>query len=168
MPRFVPITGAVTGATLYVENQLKARDCTINLPDINPMTVDVQATGTLTMPIWELLENLEMSFVKIGVDLGFKDSLRPGVSSVEARFTQTQTDANGKNKTIMCKAFCTGMTSSIPGISVEVGSASENEIPFYLTRYLLFIDGKEAILVDKLAGIVRINGVNYTDGLAGL
>lgn len=168
MAAFVPITGAVTGTTVYVNNKLVARDVTVTHPEINPMTADVQATGTLTMPIWELLENLQMTFNKIGVDMGLRSALRPGVTSIENRFTQTQTDANGKNKTVLCKAFCKGMTASIPGLSVEVGSASENEIPYTLTRYQLFIDGVEAILIDKLAGIVRIDGVNYTDGLAGL
>lgn len=168
MAAFVPITGAVTGATVYIGGKLVARDCAITLPEITPMTAEVQAMGTMTMPIWELLEAMEMTFNKIGVDQGFREALVPGVTAVEVRFTQTQTDATGKTKTIMCKAFCKGMTLSIPGISVEVGSASENEIPYSLTRYQLFANGAEAILVDRLAGKVRINGVDYTGGLAGL
>lgn len=168
MAAFVPITGAVTGATLYINGTLVARDCAITLPEITPMTAEVQAMGTMTQPIWELIENMEMTVTKIGVDLGFRQAIVPGVSSIEARFTQTQTDANGKTKTIMCKAFCKGQTLSIPGIAVEVGSASENEIPYALTRYQLFANGAEAILADRLAGKLRVNGVDYTSGLAGL
>lgn len=168
MPRFVPITGAVTGATVYVGGQLVARDVSVTLPTITPKTVDVQATGTLTMPIWELLDNLELRFTKIGVDLGFSSALKASGGKIEVRFTQTQTDADGKNKTILCKSFCSGWCAEIPGISVEVGSASENEIPYYLHRYQQFIDGEEAILADKLAGRVRIGGEEMTDGLSGL
>lgn len=168
MPKFVPITGAVTGTSLYVKNKMVARDSTITLPEVTPLTAEVQAMGTMTMPLWELLENLEMTVNKVGVDMGYRESIVPGVSNIEARFTQTQLDASGNARTVLCKAFCKGQTLSIPGIAGEVGSVSENEIPYSLTRYQLFIDGAEAILIDRLAGIVRINGKNYTDGLAGL
>lgn len=168
MAAFVPVTGAVTGATLYINGKLVARDATITLPEITPMTAEVKAMGTMTQPLWELLENMELTVAKVGVDLGFREAIVPGTSSIEARFTQTQTDANGKTKTIMCKAFCKGQSLSIPGISVEVGNPSENEVPYSLTRYQLFVNGADAILVDRLAGKVRINGVDYTNGLAGL
>ena len=168
MAKFVPITSAVTGATIYIKNKLVARDCAITLPEITPQTVDVQAMGTMTMPLWELLESLEMAITKVGVDLGLRDAIIPGIASIEARFTQTKTDADGNSKTIMCKAFCRGQSLAIPGIGVEVGSASENELSYSLTRYQLFVEGEEVILVDRLAGIVRIAGKTYTDGLAGL
>ena len=168
MPEFIPITGAVTGATVYINDKLVARDATITLPEIVPMTAEVKAMGPMTMPIWELVESLELAVTKVGIDLGFRQAITPGVSSIEVRFTQTQNDANGKAKTIMCKAFCKGQALSIPGVSVEVGSASENEIPYSLTRYQLFVNGGEAILVDRLAGKLRINGVDCTEGLSGL
>ena len=168
MAAVTPITGAVTGTSLYIEGKLVARDAAITLPEITPMTAEVQAMGTMTLPIWSLLENLEMTVNKIGVDEGFRKALIAGVSSIEARFTQTQIDTNGKTKTILCKAFCKGMTLSIPGIAGEVGSASENEIPYSLTRYRLVMDGEEVALADRLAGKLVINGVDYTEDLSGL
>ena len=39
------------------------------------------------------------------------------------------------------------------------------ELPaaFGLTRYNLFADGKEILLIDRIAGKVRINGKEYAD-----
>lgn len=168
MAAFIPKTGAVTGSTLYVNDKLVARDASITLPEVTPLTSELQAMGTMTMPLWELLENLEMTVNKIGVDLGFREALTPGMNSIEARFTQTQLDASGNAKTLMCKAFFRGQSLSIPGITVEVGSPSENELPYSLTRYVLYVNGAEVIYIDRLAGKCRINGKDYTDGLAGL
>lgn len=168
MSAVTPITGAVTGTSFYIDNVLVARDATITLPEVAPMTAEVQAMGTMTMPIWSLLENLELLINKIGIDLGFRKALKAGISSIEVRFTQTQMDTNGKTKTILCKAFCKGMTLSIPSLSGEVGSPIESEIPYSLTRYRLVVDGDEVILADRLAGKLVVNGVDYTKDLSGL
>lgn len=165
---FIPKTGAVTGSSLYVGNKQVARDASITLPEVTPQTADLQAMGTMTVPLWELLENLELAINKVGVDLGFREALTPGVNDIEARFTQTQIDASGNAKTFMCKAFCRGQSLVAPGIAVEVGSASENELTYSLSRYVLFVNGAEAIYIDRLAGKCRINGVEYAGGLAGL
>lgn len=168
MAAFVPVVGPVTGSTVYIDNKLRARDVSVTMPEITPVTADVQAMGTMTVPVWQLLENLEMTFTKIGVDMGFSACIKTGVTALEVRFTQTIMDAQGKQKTVLCKAFCRGMLSSIPGIGLEVGSPVENEIPYYLTRYQLYIDGQEAVLVDRLAGLARVGGETITNDLAGL
>ena len=54
---FVPINGPVVADTTYCENVLVARDVSITLPEVAAMTADVQAMGTLTLPIWQLIEH---------------------------------------------------------------------------------------------------------------
>ena len=168
MAAFVPKVGPVIGSTVYIDNELKARDVSVTLPEITPTTADVQALGTMTVPVWQLLENMEMTFTKIGVDLGFRSCLKAGMTALEVRFAQPIIGAQGDKKPAICKAFCRGMLGSIPGIGLEVGSTIESEITFHLTRYQLFIEGQEAILVDRLAGIVRIGGETLTNDLSGL
>lgn len=168
MAAFVPKVGPVTGCTVYIDNQLKARDTSVTLPEITPTTADVQAMGTMTVPVWQLLENMEMTFTKVGIDMGFRSCLKAGVTSLEVRFTQTVIDAQGQQKTVLCKAFCRGTLGTIPGIGLEVGSAVENELTYHLSRYNLFVDGQEAVLVDRLAGIVKIGGEELTSDLSGL
>lgn len=162
---FVPICGPVVGATVYINNVLSARDSAVTLPEVTPMTADVQASGTMTVPIWQLLENMELAITKIGQDMGLRRMLTPGVQSVEVRFVQDVTDANGDTKQVGCKAFIRGIASKIPGIGIEVGSASENECTWNCTRYQLYVDGEEMFLIDRLAGRVRIAGIDYSSGV---
>lgn len=163
MSKFMNICGPVLGVTVYSQNKLVARDATITLPEITPMTTDLQAMGTFSLPIWQLIENMETAITKIGVDMGLRDIIKPDMKPLELRWAQTVTDANGATKNVGCKAFIKGIPNKIPGIGVTVGEASESECTIATTRYNLFVDGKEVFLVDRLAGIVRIDGKNYSN-----
>ena len=118
MAGFVPISGPVLADTVYINNVLVARDVSLTLPEVSPMTADVQAMGTWTMPVWQLLENLEASITKVGLDKGLISMIKAEPMSIECRIAQSITDANGVTKTIGCKAFMRGIPNKIPGISV--------------------------------------------------
>lgn len=163
MSKFVNICGPVVGDTVYCENKLVARDVSVTLPEITPMSADVQAMGTLSLPIWQLLEHMEAAITKIGVDEGLTALIKPDMKPLEVRWVQTVTDANGTTRNVGCKAFLKGVPNKIPGVGLEVGSASEGEATIGLTRYVLFVDGKEMWHIDRLSGIVRIDGKDYAD-----
>lgn len=163
MAAFVNISGPVVANTAYVDNKLVARDVAATLPEVTPTTVDVQAMGTWSIPIWQLLEDMQVSITKIGVDLGLRSMLKPEPLSLELRWVQTVTDANGNTKNVGCKAFLRGIPAAIPGISVNIGEASENECTFSVTRYQLMVDGTEMFLIDRLAMKLRIDGKDYAD-----
>ena len=163
MSKFVNICGPVIGVTVYSENKLVARDTAITLPEVTPLTADLQAMGTYSMPIWQLLENMETAITKIGVDLGLREIITPAMKPLEFRWVQTVTDANGTTRNVGCKAFIKGIPNKIPGIGITMGEASENECTIATTRYNLFVDGQEMFLIDRLAGIVRIANRNYAE-----
>ena len=163
MSKFVNICGPVVGTTAYSNNKLVARDVAITLPEITPVTADLAAMGTFSLPIWQLIENMETAITKIGVDLGLSELITPDMKPLEFRWVQTVTDANGVTRNAGCKAFIKGIPNKIPGIGITVGEASENECTIATTRYNLFVDGQEMFLVDRLAGIVRIAGKNYAE-----
>lgn len=163
MNKFVNICGPVVGDTVYSENKLVARDVAITLPEITPMSADLQAMGTLSLPIWQLLEHMEAAITKIGVDEGLKSLIKPDMKPLEIRWVHTVTDANGTTRNVGCKAFLRGIPNKIPGIGLELGSASENEVTIGLTRYVLHVDGREMWYIDRLAGIIRIDGKDYAD-----
>lgn len=168
MAAFVNISGPIVANTAYVNNALVARDVAATLPEVTPITVDVQAMGTWSLPIWQLVEDMQFSITKIGIDMGLRSMLKPEPLSMELRFVQTTTDANGNTKNSGCKAFLKGIPISIPGIGVEIGSASENECTYSITRYQLVCDGVEMLLIDRLAGILRIGGKDYASELTNL
>jgi P2 family phage contractile tail tube protein len=168
MPNFMPIYGPVVADTFYVDNALAARDVGFTLPEIVPATASVQAMGTFDIPVWQLLENMELTVTKIGIDLGMRKMFKPTPQNLEARWAQTVTDADGATKNVGCKAFVKGTPNKIPGIGIAMGEASENECTYTVTRYQLIVDGQEIFLIDRLAGIVRINGTDYAASLNNL
>ena len=147
---FVNICGPVVADTAYSNGSLVARDVAITLPEVTPLTAD-------------LLDNMEASLTKIGVDMGLRALIKPDMKPLEFRWVQTITDANGNTRNVGCKAFLRGIPNKIPGIGLEVGSASENEVTITVTRYNLFVDGQEMFLIDRLAGKCRIAGTEYGD-----
>ena len=163
MSKFVNISGPVIGTTAYCNNKLVARDVAITLPEVTPLTADLAAMGTLTLPIWQLLEHMETAITKIGADMGLREIIKPDMKPIEFRWAQTVTDANGVTKNVGCKAFIKGIPNKIPGIGLTVGEPSENECTIATTRYNLFVDGVEMFLIDRLAGVVRIGGKDYSD-----
>lgn len=168
MAGFVNITGPVVANTVYVNNSLVARDVAATLPEITPVTADLTAMGTMSMPVWQLLENMELAVTKIGVDLGFRSMITPQSMPLEMRWVQTVTDANGKTKNAGCKAFIRGTPTKIPGVELAVGEVAENECTFMVTRYQLVVDGTEMFLVDRLAGVLRIAGKDYGGELSSM
>ena len=163
MGKFVNINGPIVADTVYSNNVLVARDTGFTLPAVTPVTADLPAMGTMSMPIWSLIEDMEASITKVGHDLGLRNLITPEMKPLEVRWVQTVTDANGNTKNVGCKAFLKGIPKGLPEVGGEVGSTVENSVALSLTRYQLFVDGQEMWLVDRLAGILRINGKNYAD-----
>ena len=61
-----------------------------------------------------------------------------------------------------------GLPSNIPEISVEVGSATEAEITYNITRQQIYANGTEYMCVDRLSQILRINGKDYMAAINSL
>lgn len=162
---FINLNGPIIANTVYVENQMVARDVGITLPEITPQTAELKALGTLTMPMWSLLDNLEMTITKIGIDMGLRSMITPKPLPMEARWIQAVTDAAGITREVGCKAFVRGIPTKVPGFGLTPGETTEAECTYTLYRYQLIVDGAELLLIDKLAGIVRINGQDYTAGI---
>ena len=73
-----------------------------------------------------------------------------------------------KQKNIGCKAFIKGIAKGIPGGDLEIGSSFEGAITIAVLRYQLYVDGKEVVLIDKLKGILKINGKDYAKNIKSL
>lgn len=165
---FIDVRGPVMANTAYVNNQLVAHDVAFALPEITPMTADVQAMGSMSLPIWGLFEDMESTITKIGVDLGLAKLITPQPMTIEYRWVQSVTSADGSTREEGCKAFLRQTPKKIPGIGGEVGSSLEGEVTGAVTRYQLFVGGQELFLLDRTASIFRVNGVDYYSKIASL
>lgn len=170
MGKVMDIRGAVNGTTAYIDGSLVARNTTITLPEITHVTATVKAAlGEHEVPLLGLIESMEATIQKIGVDLGLSKALTMEAKTFEFRWAQQVTQASGDNKVEGCKAFIRGIPKvAAPSIELNPGDSVEMDIPLSVTRYQLFADGNELLLVDKLAGICKINGVDYASSINNL
>jgi phage tail tube protein FII len=158
---WLDIKGAVVADTVYSDNQLVAKDVSFTLPGISLMSADVQAMGTMSVPIVGLLENMELSITKVGIDQGLSRMNRLQRQNFEFRWVQNVVGSDGSVRTEGCKAFVRTLPGNFPGLGVEVGSATEGETTYGVTRVQIFVGGIEVMIADRLSQILRVNGVDY-------
>lgn len=161
MAGWVDLRGPIIANTVYSEGALVARDATVSLPSVTPSTGDYKAMGTMSLPLLGQLESMEASITKVGVDLGLARLVKFQSMSLEFRWVQNTVKSDGLMKPENCKAFIRGVPKTIPGLSIEPGSSSENEVTFEVLRYQLFVANEELWLIDRLSQILRILGTDY-------
>lgn len=159
----IEVRGAVNGTTAYVDGELKARNTTITLPEVTHVLATVQAAlGELEIPLHGLVDSMEATIQKIGVDKGLASMLKMEQKTFEFRWAQQVTKTDGTSAVEGCKAFIRGIPKvAVPQIESTPGEAIELNVPLSVTRYQLFVNGEEICLIDKLNGICRISGFDY-------
>lgn len=167
MAGWIDKPGAVAGCTMYRDNRLVARDATVTLPAVTFLTAELKAMGTVEVPL-PLIEAMELAVTRAGVDADTAALGKPGSADIEIRWVQSSTRADGTVRDVGCKAFIRGMSKTVPGASLEVGSGPEAEHTFSVTRYRLVVDGKERLLVDQLADQLVVDGVNFAAALKSM
>ena len=168
MPTVQDITGAVVADTVYVDNTLVARDTEFTLPGLTFLTADVQAMGTMSVPLIGLLEHMELAVKKIGTDKGLGKMNKLEKQNLEFRWVQNIVKTDGSMKTAGCKAFVRTMPAAVPETAVALGAATEHENTYGVTRMQIFADGEEILCVDRLSQILRMNGKDYMKEITSL
>ena len=165
---WLDLKGPILADTVYIGGTLVAKDVTIALPAVTPVTADFKAMGTYTAPILGQIEAMEASITKIGIDLGLRNMMKLESKTIEIRWAQDVKQADGSTKTEGCKAFLRCVSKGIPGLSVDPGNTSENEATFAGSRYQLYVGGAEYWLIDQLNTILRVGGVDYAKDIRSL
>ena len=73
---WLDLKGPILADTVYIGGTLVAKDVTIALPAVTPVTADFKAMGTYTAPILGQIEAMEASITKIGIDLGLRNMMK--------------------------------------------------------------------------------------------
>lgn len=161
MAAFMDVKGPVVADSVYADGTLVARDTSFTLPGIEFMTSDVKAMGNMTVALVGLLENMELTIGKIGIDKGFSKMNRLEKQNFEFRWVQNIVKADGSTSVEGCKAFVRTLPSAIPELGVEVGSATETENKYNVSRVQIYAGGVEVLCVDRLNQILKVNGKDY-------
>ena len=160
MSLWLDIKGAILADTAYKNGKLVGKDVTISLPAVNFKTADFKAMGDMSVPL-PLIEAMEAAITKIGTDLGLRELVKLESQTLEFRWVQDVKKNDGTTEQEGCKAFIRCTPKTIPGLTVDPGNVSESELAFSVTRYQLFVGGKEYWLIDQLNQILRVDGVDY-------
>lgn len=168
MAAWVDIASSVVASTVYVDGNLAGRNVTATLPSVTPITAELKAGGTIEAPITGQVEAMELSITFGGPDAGMRAILGLKSHEVEIRWVQDVMGNDGRTRQVGCKAFFRAIPKEVAGLSVEVGSASENEFTFGVTRYQIMVDGAEYLCIDQLNSIFKVNGTDYAAGIDAL
>ena len=114
---WLDLKGPILADTVYIGGTLVAKDVTISLPAVTPVTADFKAMGTYTAPILGQIEAMEASITKIGIDLGLRNMMKLESKTIEIRWAQDVKQADGSTKTEGCKAFLRCVSKGIPGLN---------------------------------------------------
>lgn len=165
---FLNIKGAVLADTVYKDGDLVAKDVTITLPAVTYITAEHNALGKMDLPTLGQTEAMEASVTKKGYDVGLAKLAQLEAYNLEARFVQDVITADGVSKPEGCKAFMRVVPKGLPGSDLEPGAVGDTQIALAVTRYQLICGGNEICLIDKLNGIMRINGKDYAKSINSL
>lgn len=162
------IKGATVADTVYCKNSLVAKDVECTLPGIEFATVDIQAMGTMSVPIIGMLNNMQLTVKKIGYDEGFTKINMLESQDFEFRWVQQKVKDDGRVTEEGCKAFVRTLPAAIPDQAIAPGSATELESTYAVSRTQLYVDGKEVYCVDRLNSVLRWGGKDYYEKLKSL
>jgi P2 family phage contractile tail tube protein len=166
---FIPAAGPILATTVRIGGNVMAEDAKVSLPEVSALTSEYAAMGTLELPVTGQIENMELSITKTGLDKQLAQLGMLGKQVIEIRGAFDVVEPVGGTKSVKgFKATCDAFATAFPGLEVEKGSVAENECKFTVTRYELIVDGAEAIYIDRLSYIFRINGVDYSSNITSL
>lgn len=162
----IPKHGAIKGCTVYAApNGVASKtpaciDSSVTLPQVSFPTNTIQAMGGFDIPDQTRIEPMTCT---ISVEAGVESNelIQSGNASYIIRWGQEVTKPDGTIGLDKWEAFVSGVVASSPAPSLEVGQSGTSDITINVSRYrLVYNDVNELYAIDRIAGILRINGKN--------
>lgn len=160
----IPRHGAIKGCTVYAApNGVASKtpaciDASVKLPQLSFPTNTIQAMGDFDIPDQTRLDAMTCT---ISVEAGVESNelMQSGNASYIIRWGQEVTNPDGTIGLEKWQAFVSGIVASSPAPSLEVGQSGTSDITINVSRYrLVHNDVNELYAIDRIAGILRING----------
>ena len=144
----------------------------VELPEVEFTTDEISGggiIGKIDMPSTFSPESMEMTIkVRSTADPESYNNLIKG-GNIEIRWAVDIVDSTtGMPDLVGNKAFCTAMPKTISDGTLESGAAQEAENTYELITYKRMINGVTVLEVDKLNGILKIGGKDYSSKLSTL
>lgn len=135
-------------------------DAEVTLPTIEHPTSTMQAMGDTDVVdqtrVNSMVTTISCEAGVISAKLGGY-----GVKDYVIRWGQEMKQADGSFRLVPFVAYVSGTPQSDGGVSVQVGNNTTAQLNINTFKYRLLSDGQEIKYVDKLNGILRLNGEDY-------
>ena len=154
-------TGPVVGSSTYVNGNKVERDYGFTLPNVEFVIAEINAHGTMGVPVPLRLECMEQAVPTAVADEGCAVMVVGEPIDIEHRWVYLKINANGSTTNVGCKAYLHCLPKGIPEVEIAPGEITETEPTYTVTRYRLVHDGKELFVIDRLANKISINGKDY-------
>ncbi|MGN0996553.1 MAG: phage major tail tube protein [Candidatus Ventricola sp.] len=143
----------------------------VGMPTIEHPTTSIDVAGMamgVDMPNTTHLNAMELSVAhNNGVNCARLSA--PGKHFIEVRVVRQRYNvAGGEIEHESVKFRVTGVLKSVEKGSIEMGNPYGSTCKYSILRYEEEISGEVTTLLDAMAGIIRMNGVSYTDTIESL
>lgn len=162
----IDILGVVKGCTVYkmIDGVVEDKPCTIDaevsLPQITHPSYTMQCMGDM-----ELADQTRINAMTCGINCepGVIQSklMGKGIQSYVIRWAQEIKRADGTFELVPYVAYVSGIPREDVSATVRPGDATTGTLSIDTLKYRLTAGDKEIRYVDRLAGILKINGEDY-------
>lgn len=143
----------------------------VGLPTVKHPTVSIKASGMamdVEMPNMTHIEAMEFT-VTHNNGVNCKNLSSPGKHTMEFRVARQRYDvAAGEIGHESLKYRLVGVHVETQKGDIETGSPYGSTEKYSLLRYEEEVDGTVTTLIDAMAGIIKFNGVSYTNSVENL
>lgn len=163
---FKDLKGAYIATSVYAAGDQIGVNIPVTLPEITPVTAEIQAAGgKIELPVWQKVEAMEASITLTGIDKNFLRAMTPEPFDLIINIAQQSVAADGSSSVDHIKVFLRVVPRSAPSLAVTPDESGENELPFSVLSYQLYLNGEKLFEIDVLKGKCLINGKDYSKAI---
>lgn len=158
------ISGSVIAHKLIRDGEETYDNVSCQLPSIEKSTTEMKGAGimgTIDMPMTGQFNSMVFTINTRSINKESVEFIKPGPQRLELRFLRDVMIADGSMIPQGTKIFITGVNKKYEPGKVETAATMDGSVEFEVLRYRQVIDGKETLLIDKLANVFKINGKDY-------
>lgn len=151
---------------VYLGNSRMIGAGEVTLPSISAITTEVEGAGIggkLEVPVLGHFDSFQVSIAFRTVELDAAELMRPIAHDLVFRGSQQMYDGAGGNITTEAiSVFVKTMPKSIDIGKLKAGESMDSKVEFEVSRIRMVKAGLELYEIDKLNGIYRVLGTDYS------
>jgi len=158
------ISGSVIAQKLIADGVEIGDNVSCQCPSIEKATTEMKGAGimgTIDMPMTGQFNSMVFSISTRSINKNSTELIKPGPQRLEVRFLRDVMLPDGSMIPQGTKIFITGINKKYDPGKVENSATMDGSIEYEVLRYRQVIDGRETLLIDKLANVFKVNGKDY-------